>query len=102
MAGNFIVGQIRTYVPIIIGAGIGWLVAQGVLDPEAAEAAQNAFVVGVTALSQGVYYFLVRVLAEKWSWIGYFLGYNKAPDYQTPPAEREGDVLFEEDEENLS
>ncbi len=86
MAGNFIIGHIRTYVPIIVGAAIAWLVAQGVLTEETAAEAQNAFVVGLTALTQGVYYFAVRVLAEKWSWVGYFLGYNKAPDYQEPSA----------------
>lgn len=82
MAGNFIIAQIRTWVPIIVGAAISWLVAQGVLDEETASAASNAFVIGLTAVIQGVYYFTVRVLAERWAWVGYLLGYNKAPDYQ--------------------
>lgn len=83
MAGNFIIGHIRTWTPIVVGAAISWLVAQGVLDPETAAQAESAFVIGLTALTQGVYYFVVRLAAERWSWVGYLLGYNKAPDYQS-------------------
>lgn len=80
--GNFLISQIRTWTPIVVGAAIAWLVSQGVLDEETAATAQNAFVIGLTALVQGVYYFLVRLMAEKWNWVGYLLGYNQAPDYQ--------------------
>lgn len=78
---DFVIGQIRTWVPIGVGALIGLLVSSGVLDPDAAAETQASLVVGITAMCQGVYYTLVRVLAERWGWIGALLGYNKKPAY---------------------
>jgi hypothetical protein len=78
---DFVIGLIRTYVPILVGAVIGWLISQGVLDPDAGAAAEAGLITAITAVAQGVYYTAVRLLAEKWPWIGSLLGYNKAPAY---------------------
>jgi hypothetical protein len=77
---DFIIAQIRTWVPAIVGAALTWLASFG-LDLWTVEA---EWVSALTALFIGVYYLLVRVLAEKWGWFGYLLGYNKAPSYSDP------------------
>lgn len=78
---DYLVGHIRTIVPMVVGAFIGWLVTLGILDPEAAIETQVALISGVTTICQAAYYALVRALAERFPWVGIFLGVNKAPDY---------------------
>lgn len=78
---DFLVGFIRTYVPIGVGVLITSLVSLGVdVDP----ASQAALISGVTGLVIAVYYTAVRFAAEKFPWAGIFLGVNKAPTYSEP------------------
>jgi hypothetical protein len=78
MFGDTITSFIRTYVPVIIGAGIAWLVQQGIdIDGEALKAA------GV-AIAIALYYALARVLEKRWPVFGWLLGTPKQPTYQLP------------------
>ena len=81
--GDFIVSQIRTYVPIIVGALISWLVTTGILDAEAAVGAQEGLIISITAILQGLYYFVVRLLARKWPWFETLLGTKRQPSYSS-------------------
>ena len=75
---DFLIGFVRTYVPITVGAFISWLVTLGItLSPET----KTGAVTFLTGLFIAVYYTAVRLLAEKWPSIGILLGYNKAPSY---------------------
>lgn len=71
---------VRTLVPIIVGAVIGWATIRGIaLDPEF----ELALVLAVTGLFQGVYYIAVRLfelyVSPKFGWL---LGLAKAPEYR--------------------
>jgi len=75
---DFVIGLIRTYVPIAVGAGVAWLVTLGV-DLDAGT--QTSAVIALTGALQAVYYTAVRYAAEKWPKAGILLGVNKAPAY---------------------
>ncbi len=75
---SFVIGLIRTYVPIIVGAAVAWLITVGV---NVDAGTQAGAVITLTGLSQAVYYTAVRYGAKKWPSLGYLLGVNKAPDY---------------------
>lgn len=74
---DFVIAQIRTYVPMAVGAFLAWLLEFG-LDLYSVEA---EFTIVITAVLGAIYYFIVRFLAEKWPAVGIFLGVNKAPEY---------------------
>ena len=78
---DFLIGQIRTYVPVLVGAVIAWLLSLGVLDEETSREATIALTTFGTAVITGIYYFMVRWGAESFPWLGVLLGYNKAPEY---------------------
>jgi formate hydrogenlyase subunit 3/multisubunit Na+/H+ antiporter MnhD subunit len=78
---DFVIGQIRTYVPIIAGVVASWLLAQGILDEETAKATVINLTALLTGVFSGLYYFLVRLLAEWKPQFGWLLGVNKAPEY---------------------
>lgn len=78
---DFIIAQIRTYTPMLVGFVVSWLVSVSLIDPATSAEAAAGLTAFFTALFGGVYYFLVRWLAEKWPSIGILLGYNKAPEY---------------------
>lgn len=78
---DFLVSQIRTYVPIAVGFVIAFLVSNGVLDESTGQEATIAISTGLTAIASALYYFGVRLAAERWPWVGAFLGVNKAPTY---------------------
>lgn len=70
---------VRTFVPIVVGAVVGWLVARGItLDPEF-EATLTAALSGGFAI---IWYALVRLfetyVSPKFGWL---LGLAKAPEY---------------------
>ena len=75
---NFVIGLIRTYVPIIVGAAVAYLLTLGV---EIDAGTQAGAVVALTGVLQALYYTGVRLLAEKWPSVGILLGVNQAPDY---------------------
>ena len=76
---NFVISQIRTYVPMVVGVALAWLMQFG-LDLYEVEAQATVFIVG---LLSALYYFIVRLLAEKWPSVGILLGVNKAPEYES-------------------
>lgn len=79
---DYIIGHIRTIVPVAIGAFLVWVgntTGLAGLDQLAPE-----LVPAVTGFIIAVYYALVRALAERWGFVGVLLGYNKAPAYKEP------------------
>lgn len=74
-----IVSLIRTYVPVAVGALIAWFLTLGLeLDPET----EAGLVTGFTGLIIAVYYTLVRLLEQRWPWVGALLGSTRQPQYQ--------------------
>ena len=71
---------VRTFVPWIVGAIIGWLVSTGVvLDP----AVEGSLTVAVTGVATGLYYLVARLLEVYVSpRFGWLLGLAKAPEYE--------------------
>lgn len=75
---NYVTSTIRTTVPIVVGAVVGFLVAHGVnVDPNAI-AGLTAFLSG---LFSAVYYVAVRLLEHKFPKAGWLLGTPKKPTY---------------------
>lgn len=75
---SFIISQIRTFVPIVVGALVAWLITLGIeLDAET----QTSLVITLTGVIQAVYYFLVRLLEKKWPQVGVLLGVASKPVY---------------------
>lgn len=75
---NFVTSLIRTYVPIVVGAVLGWLVSIGVegVDQHQAEA-----VAGAVAFCQAAWYAAARVLEKRFPQFGWLLGVPKNPTY---------------------
>lgn len=72
---DYLIGHIRTGVPILIGYLVALLADYGVdVDGPAAAAA-------ITAGVAGLYYAVVRFAAVKFPAVGILLGVNKAPGY---------------------
>ncbi len=75
---DFTTGLIRTYVPILVGAAVAWLITRGVaIDAQT----QTAAIVALTGISQAVYYTAVRYLAKRWPAVEILLGVKSAPNY---------------------
>ena len=69
----------RTYVPIIAGAIISFLTTRGItLDGEAAA----SLVIFLTAVIQGVYYLIGRLLERRFPRASFLLGSSKKPIYK--------------------
>lgn len=77
---SLITSYIRTYMPIVVGGLVSWLVTLGVeLDAET----QAGLIVALTGLSQAAYYFIARQLERKWPVVGkVLLGSSKQPTYR--------------------
>ncbi len=75
---------VRTLVPIIVGAVIGWAVTTGIVLDDQFEVALTLV---ITAAFQGVYYVAVRLLelyvAPRFGWL---LGIARQPVYVPDPA----------------
>lgn len=78
---DFVIAQIRTYVPMLVGMIVSWLAVQGILDEETSKTVIINMTALLTSLFSGLYYFIVRLLAEWKPVFGVLLGYNKAPSY---------------------
>lgn len=78
---DFVIGLIRTYVPIAVGFVISFLVANQWVDDETGAQVVAQISAGVTALLSAIYYTAIRLLAERWPWFGSLLGVNVAPKY---------------------
>lgn len=75
---DFVISLIRTYVPIGVGALISWFATLGIsLDGEAAA----GLVIFLTAVLQGMYYLVVRLLERRWPAFGALLGKRSEPIY---------------------
>ena len=75
---DYIVGHIRTYVPILVGLIVALLADVG-FDLTSEEAATIS--AAIVAIASVLYYAAVRALATRIPWVGNLLGVNKAPDY---------------------
>ncbi len=75
---DFVVAQIRTYVPIAIGWVLTRLAEVGIVDIDG-EAVIGASVLIVSALWYALFGWLERRVSSKFGWA---LGYAKAPDYE--------------------
>lgn len=78
------VSLIRTYVPVIAGAIISWLVSIGInLGAEA----NVALVTFLTAALTALYYTVARLLEKRWPVLGrILLGSSRVPEYTEPQA----------------
>lgn len=76
---NFVISQIRTIVPVVVGMIVSWLSARGVdVDSETTAAAITL----LTGAASTAYYLIVRLLEEKVSSkFGLLLGSTKTPTY---------------------
>lgn len=76
MLTDAVISFIRTFVPMLVGAAVTWLLKLGIeIDAAALDAVLYA------AISGG-YYALVRWLEYRWPSLGWLIGYGKAtPKY---------------------
>lgn len=68
---------IRTYVPIIVGGLVAWLLTLGI---ELDASTQTSLIIALTGLIQAVYYAGVRALETRYPAVGVLLGVAKSPD----------------------
>jgi hypothetical protein len=78
---NLVTSLIRTYVPIAVGALASYLLTKGI---EVDANAQLGLVTFLTAVLQGVYYLVARLLERANPKLGVLLGSTKKPDYIQP------------------
>lgn len=83
---------IRTYVPVIVGAFLSWLITLGIeLDAQASA----GLVTFLTALLIGIYYTAVRLLEQRWPAVGALLGLAKSPDSYSKDEPVSGEIVEE-------
>lgn len=77
---DYIIGHIRTLVPVAVGAAATWLASRYniVIDDDTTA----SVIAAVTSLATAVYYIIVRAVAVWIPAAGVLLGVNKAPDYE--------------------
>jgi len=84
MISTLVPSLIRTYVPILVGGFIAWLVTRGVeLDPTAEQGLTVAF----TGILIAAYYTLIRLLEKKFPWVSVLLGSKQIPAQYTTSGE---------------
>ncbi len=81
---DFVTSLIRTYVPLTVGAIISYLATKGIdIDANA----QLGLVTFLTAVIQGTYYLLARLLEQRLPKLGgLLLGSTRKPEYTEPEA----------------
>ena len=67
---------IRTYVPIVVGAFIAWLVTLGV---EIDDSIQAGLVTALTGILIAAYYTVIRLLEKRWPKLSVLLGSSQIP-----------------------
>ena len=78
---DYVIAQIRTYVPSGVGALGTWLLSLGI---DVGAEAQVGLVTFGTAFVTGVYFTAASAIQRKWPLAGRFLlGSSKAPTYST-------------------
>lgn len=78
---NFVTSLIRTYVPIGVGAMASYLLSQGL---ELDASAQLGLITFLTAILQGVYYLVARILERRFPQLSFLLGSSAQPKYVEP------------------
>lgn len=80
MISNFVISNIRTYVPIGVGLLLTWLASSlhVVIDPSS----QAGLVALCVAVLSGAYYTLARLIERKWPQTGVLLGVAAKPTYK--------------------
>lgn len=79
MFQDYITAQVRTYVPVGVGAFITWLLSLGI---DVGAQAQVGLITFGTALVTGAYFTAASAIQRKWPIAGRFLlGSSKAPTY---------------------
>jgi hypothetical protein len=78
MNSSIVVGIIRTYVPLVVAVLVGWLASLGIV---VSDDARSALVTGIGAIGGALYYAGVRLLEQRWPFLGLLLGAAKAPTY---------------------
>lgn len=79
---NFITSQIRTLVPLGVGALVSYFATLGLeIDSDT----QSSLIIGLTGIIQAIYYLIVRMLEEKFPKLGILLGSTKKPEYEDKP-----------------
>lgn len=81
---TLILSLIRTYVPVVVGAFIAWLISLGVTLDASTEA---GLVTALTGILIAVYYTLARLLERKWPALSVLLGTTQIPAGYTPTGE---------------
>lgn len=75
---DFLVSQIRTHVPVLVGTLISFLTTLGLdLDVET----QAGLIAGLTGVIISLYYLIVRLIEKKFPKVGILLGSTKTPNY---------------------
>lgn len=81
---DLIVSLIRTLVATAIGTALTYLASRWNIVLDATTA--SGVIMAVTATFVAGYYTVIRILEQRWSWFGWFLGLAKPPKYPaTPP-----------------
>ncbi len=87
---NFLISLIRTYVPILVGSVISFLVVNyGFVVDESITAQLTA---GLTGVIIAGYYLLARGLERKFPQLGFLLGTPAVPVYVEPTKANEAEV----------
>lgn len=80
---SLVTGFLRTFVPSLVGAFVGWLATLGVLiEPTATNALASGIILFAGALLTSAYYLVVRLLAKKFPILEVLLGSKKTPEYK--------------------
>jgi len=83
MFQDYIIAQVRTYVPAGVGALFTWLLSLGI---DVGAQAQVGLITFGTAMFTGLYYTVASALQRKWPVTGRFLlGSKQAPTYVSTP-----------------
>lgn len=75
---------IRTYVPVVVGSLVAWLISLGVAVDTSL---QVGLVTALTGILIAVYYTVVRVLERKWPALSVLLGSSQIPAAYAPTGE---------------
>lgn len=73
---------VRTWVPVVVGGFISWAATQSI---QVSDQVQGALVTVLTSAIIAVYYTVVRLLEQKWPFMGLLLGSTSQPTYGTTP-----------------
>ena len=98
--GTIVPSLARTYVPVLVGAFLSWLITAGILPTDFPADAQAGLIVTTTGVVIGCYYTLVRFLERRWPWIGVLLGSTQQPYLYVNPSKDfqviEGELVEDE------